>query len=141
VECETWRYCPTVARRQLAPGLACGQETDTAMLPAAAVLSHIRPSYLHITSPLQGPTIYCYLGKQSMFTVRTTRNTQIYIYINSVRISQETHYVSATKSSRLMLFRQTVAVYCENHTDHTDTLCGPNAEFQCVKANAPRQEE
>jgi hypothetical protein len=32
-------------------------------------------------------------------------------FINSVRTSQETHYVSATKPNRLMLFRQTVAVY------------------------------
>jgi hypothetical protein len=27
-----------------------------------------------------------------------------------------------------MLFRETVAVYCENHTEHTNTLCGQNAE-------------
>jgi hypothetical protein len=33
-----------------------------------------------------------------------------------------------------MLFRETVAVYCENHTEHTDTLCGQNAEFWYVKA-------
>jgi hypothetical protein len=33
-----------------------------------------------------------------------------------------------------MLFEETVAVYCENHTEHTDTLCGQNAEFSCVKA-------
>jgi hypothetical protein len=33
-----------------------------------------------------------------------------------------------------MLFRETVAVYCENHTEHADTLCGQNAEFQCDKA-------
>jgi hypothetical protein len=33
-----------------------------------------------------------------------------------------------------MLFRETVAVYCENHTEHTDTLCKQNAKFQCVKA-------
>jgi hypothetical protein len=32
-----------------------------------------------------------------------------------------------------MLFVETVAVYCENHTEHTDTLCGQNAEFWCVK--------
>jgi hypothetical protein len=32
-------------------------------------------------------------------------------------------------TSRLMLFRETVAVYCENHTEHTNTLCGQNAEF------------
>jgi hypothetical protein len=28
-----------------------------------------------------------------------------------------------------MLFRETVAVCCENHTEHTNTLCGQNAEF------------
>jgi hypothetical protein len=33
-----------------------------------------------------------------------------------------------------MLFGETVAVYCENHTEHADTLCGQNAEFWCVKA-------
>jgi hypothetical protein len=33
-----------------------------------------------------------------------------------------------------MLFGETVAVYCENHTEHTDTLCGQNAEFWYVKA-------
>jgi hypothetical protein len=40
-----------------------------------------------------------------------------------------THYISAKKPNRLMLFGETVAVYCENHTEHTDTLCGQNAEF------------
>jgi hypothetical protein len=29
-----------------------------------------------------------------------------------------------------MLFGETVAVYCENHTEHTDTLYGQNAEIQ-----------
>jgi hypothetical protein len=33
-----------------------------------------------------------------------------------------------------MRFRETVAVYCENHTEHTDTLYGQNAEFWYVKA-------
>jgi hypothetical protein len=49
--------------------------------------------------------------------------------------SQETHYVSSTKPNRLMLFGETVAVYCDNHTEHTDTLFGQNAEFWCVKAD------
>jgi hypothetical protein len=31
------------------------------------------------------------------------------------------HYASATEPNRLMLFGETVAVYCENHTEHTDT--------------------
>jgi hypothetical protein len=47
--------------------------------------------------------------------------------MNSVRTSQETHYVSTTKPNRLMLFGETVAVYCENHMERTDTLCGQNA--------------
>jgi hypothetical protein len=33
-----------------------------------------------------------------------------------------------------MLFRETVAVYYENHTEHTNTQCGQNAEFWYVKA-------
>jgi hypothetical protein len=50
------------------------------------------------------------------------------IYTNSVRTSWETHYVSATKLNRLMLFRQTVAVYCENHMEHTNILCGQKTQ-------------
>jgi hypothetical protein len=42
---------------------------------------------------------------------------------------EERHHVSATKPNRLMLFKETVAVYCENHAEHTDTLRGQNAEF------------
>jgi hypothetical protein len=33
-----------------------------------------------------------------------------------------------------MLFRETVAIYCENRTEHTNTLCVQNAEFLYVKA-------
>jgi hypothetical protein len=44
------------------------------------------------------------------------------------------HCVSTTKPNRLMLFEETVAVYCEKHMKHTDTLCGQNAEFWYVKA-------
>lgn len=32
-----------------------------------------------------------------------------------------------------MLFREIVAVYCENHTHHRSTLCGHNAEFLNVE--------
>jgi hypothetical protein len=34
-----------------------------------------------------------------------------------------------------MLFGETVAVYCENGTEHTDALCGQNAEFFNDKAS------
>jgi hypothetical protein len=54
-------------------------------------------------------------------------------HTDTVRTSQETHYVSATQTNRLMLLGETVAVYCENHTEHTNTLCGQNAKFHHVK--------
>jgi hypothetical protein len=28
-----------------------------------------------------------------------------------------------------MLFRETVAIYCENHTEHMSRLCGQNGEL------------
>jgi hypothetical protein len=43
-------------------------------------------------------------------------------HTDTVRTSQETHYISATEPTRLMLFGETVDVYCENHTEHTDTV-------------------
>jgi hypothetical protein len=55
------------------------------------------------------------------------------IYKNSVRTSHETHYVSATKNSQLMLFRERVDAYFENHMENTDTLCGQNSAFWYVK--------
>jgi hypothetical protein len=48
-----------------------------------------------------------------------------FIYDNAVRTSQETHYVSATET-RLMLFGEINAVYCEIQTEHISTLCGRN---------------
>jgi hypothetical protein len=53
-------------------------------------------------------------------------NTE-FLRIN-VHTSQETHFVPATKPNRLILFRETVPVYCENHMEHTITLCGQNAD-------------
>jgi hypothetical protein len=58
----------------------------------------------------------------------------IRVYRNPVRTSQETRYFTATKPNWLMLFRGTVAVYCENQMEHTNTLYGQNAEFLDVKA-------
>jgi hypothetical protein len=39
-----------------------------------------------------------------------------------VRTSQETHYVPAMEPNRLMLFRETVGVYCESHTERLDDI-------------------
>jgi hypothetical protein len=32
-----------------------------------------------------------------------------------------------------MLFRETNAVYCENHMKHTNTVCEQNAEFTVLE--------
>jgi hypothetical protein len=34
-----------------------------------------------------------------------------------------------------MLFKETIAVYCENHEEHINPLCGQNAEFWYIKAD------
>jgi hypothetical protein len=38
------------------------------------------------------------------------------------------------KTKRLMLFREIISVYAENHMKHTNKLHGQNAEFFVVKA-------
>jgi hypothetical protein len=52
--------------------------------------------------------------------------------MDPARTSQETHYVSGTKPNRLMLFRETAAVYCENRTEHTNTLWAEYIAIQFV---------
>jgi hypothetical protein len=53
--------------------------------------------------------------------INTRRPETCQMFKSQAAASQETHYVSATKPNRLMLFRETVAVYCENHTEHINT--------------------
>jgi hypothetical protein len=50
------------------------------------------------------------------------------IHINSFRTSQETHCISATNLSRLMLHRLVVA-YSESSMKPTNATCEQNAEF------------
>jgi hypothetical protein len=47
-------------------------------------------------------------------------------HTDTVRTSQEAHYISSTETNRLMAFGETVAVYCK--------MCGQNAEFYYVEA-------
>jgi hypothetical protein len=53
---------------------------------------------------------------------------------NLVRPSQENRYASATKTNRLILFRETIVICFENHKKHTNALCEQKEEFQYVKA-------
>jgi hypothetical protein len=66
-----------------------------------------------VTSSLFGPIF---------FSAPFPNTLSLCLYKHSVRTSQETHYVSATETNRLMLFKETVAVYCENHTDCVGTM-------------------
>jgi translation initiation factor IF-1 len=66
--------------------------------------------------------VYCENHAEHINTLCGQNAETLYIK-NPVRTSQVTHYVSATETNRLMLFRETVAVYCEDHTEHTNTLC------------------
>jgi hypothetical protein len=58
----------------------------------------------------------CYRETIAVYCENHTEHT------DTVRTSQETHYVSTTETNRLMLFGEIIAVYCENHTEHTDTV-------------------
>jgi hypothetical protein len=45
---------------------------------------------------------------------------------------QETHFVSTAEPNRLLLIRDRVAVYCDNHARHTNKMSGLNKEFHPV---------
>jgi hypothetical protein len=51
------------------------------------------------------------------------------LYEYSFRTSQETHYVSATKPNRLVLFTDIFSVYCENHEEHITHSVGRMQSF------------
>jgi hypothetical protein len=56
------------------------------------------------------------------------------MYVGVVRTSQETHHVSATTPNSLMLFREIIAVYCENHTGHINytVKAGGGYSYHCA---------
>jgi hypothetical protein len=56
------------------------------------------------------------------------------VFNNSVRTSKKTQLFPITKISWLMLFREIIAVYFENHTNEINTLCGQKTELLNVKA-------
>jgi hypothetical protein len=49
------------------------------------------------------------------------------------RNSQRTKSVSVTMTN-LIMFKEMFSVYCENHTNQINTLCGQNTEFLNVTA-------
>jgi hypothetical protein len=53
---------------------------------------------------------------------------------HSVRTAKKTQHFTITKINWLMLFKEIIAVYWENHTKPINALCGHNAELLIVKA-------
>jgi hypothetical protein len=52
---------------------------------------------------------------------------------NSSSYLTGTHYVSTTKPNRLMLFGETVPVYCENHTEHISVRTSQETYLSATK--------
>jgi hypothetical protein len=60
---------------------------------------------------------------------------QVHLYLKkSVPTLNKIQHVSMTTINWLTLFRETVAVYSENHKKHINTLCGQNRELLTVMA-------
>jgi hypothetical protein len=53
----------------------------------------------------------------------------IFVFISIPHFPYRKHSVSITTTNWLTLFREIIAVQCENHKEHTNTLCGQNAVF------------
>jgi hypothetical protein len=99
------------------------EHTDTLWAVRTSQETH----HVSVTEPNQ--LMLC--GKQSLFAVRTVRNTQIHC-VGSLYLTGNTsslHY----RAQPVNAVWETVAVCCENRTEHTDTLRGQNVEFVRVK--------
>jgi hypothetical protein len=44
---------------------------------------------------------------------------------------EETYYVSASKTNQLMLFKENIVVYIQNHTKHRNALFAQNTVVLC----------
>jgi hypothetical protein len=49
------------------------------------------------------------------------------LYLITTLVYLKTQPISSTKINWVMLFKQIVTVYTENHTEQINTLCGQNA--------------
>jgi hypothetical protein len=77
-------------------------------------------------------------GETISFCSRQQEVLEAYFHIDPVPTSEETHYVSATQTNRLMLFGETVAVYCESRMKHTD-IVRTSQETHYVSATEPNR--
>jgi hypothetical protein len=55
-------------------------------------------------------------------------------YLRIQSVLQRKHNTFSWLRCLLILLEEIIAIYSENHTKHTNTLCGQNAELLIVKA-------
>jgi hypothetical protein len=56
-----------------------------------------------------------------------------YILVRELNIPDREQTLCSTQSNLLMPFREIIAAYCDEHTKHTNTLCGQNAGILLLK--------
>jgi hypothetical protein len=96
--------------------MACNRDIFTLLyftyvlvfLVVSFLLAFTPISYMHFFS---SPFVLHALHISSSLTIK-------FIYIVVYNYSNLCSYLSATDPNRLMLFREIIAVYCENHTEH-----------------------
>jgi hypothetical protein len=66
-------------------------------------------------------------GETVVFIVETARNTQIYSVGRMQSVPHRKHITSSLQNPAGYCCLGRVTDYCENHTEHTDKLCGQNA--------------
>jgi hypothetical protein len=95
------------------------------MTYALAQLKSQRPAHIQIYGMHK-------IEEKTTIVFKNLQTECVYVIHKRVHTSYEKH-VSATKTEAFMLFRERIAVFCENHKKHTKTPCEQNAEFSCVK--------
>jgi hypothetical protein len=70
-------------------------------------------------------------GAESHSAFKDEKQPDLYLKTQSVPRSK--HCASVIKTSQLMLCREIIAVCCDIHTKHINTLCGQNVELLNVK--------
>jgi hypothetical protein len=57
------------------------------------------------------------------------------LFENSIPASKRKQHSSITMINWLMLFKEIIAIYSENHRKPINTVCGQNVELLTVKAD------
>jgi hypothetical protein len=97
------------------------------------LLAH-RPQ-LHTLLGLYAMSMNCMEAAEAQFTAALRVRS---LCEASSSVSQDTHCISIRKTHHLVWFRAIIAVYCENHAECVNTLCGQKQRYFGVEAGDTR---